>query len=276
VRELLLTLTPADETDALRGVRSAALLSQAMVLHGLGILPSREIAHYTVRLDDGRQEVLQISSVPGAAASDSGWLQAVSKPPLWLQKPNEGFWCTYLDEFRTGYCAFRSYKKLKQTSAALKGLIASKHPENLVIDLRLNTGGDFTLGLKYVVKPIQEAASVNRPGHLFVLIGAKTFSAAMSNAVHFRERTHALLVGEPIGEKPNSYQEARDMTLPNSHWDVRYSIKFYRFGSSAENLVRADQEVRQTWEDYREGRDPVMEWILRRVSSHGNTPSPAF
>lgn len=266
VRQLLLTLTPADETEALRAVRSAALLRQGMVLHGLGILSSRDTVRYTVLTDDGRMEVLQVSASPNTDAAESGWLEAFETPPLWLQRPTDGFWCKYLDEARTGYCAFRSYKDLKATSRALRDLIA-QHPENLVIDLRLNSGGDFTLGLKYVVRPIRGAKSLNRKGHLFVLIGPKTFSAAMSNAAHFRDRTNALLVGEPIGEKPNSYQEARDMILPNSHWDVRYSVKFYRFAPSGENLIRPDRQISETWDEYREGKDPVLDWVLHYVSS---------
>jgi hypothetical protein len=265
-------LTPADETEALRAVRSAALLRQGMVLHGLGILPSRDTVRYTVLTDDGRLEVLQISASPNTDAAESGWVQAVETPPLWLQRPADAFWCKYLEEFRTGYCAFRSYKDLKDTSRVLRDLLA-QHPENLVIDLRLNSGGDFTLGLKYVVEPIRKVKALNRKGHLFVLIGPKTFSAAMSNAAHFRERTNALLVGEPVGEKPNSYQEARDMILPNSHWDVRYSVKFYRFASCAENLIRPDRQVSETWDAYREGRDPVLEWVLHSISSQNRLPS---
>jgi len=266
VRQLLLTLTPGDETGALRAVRSAALLKQGVVLYGLGILPKRDMARYTVLTDDGRQETLQVSASPNTDATEAGWLEAVPTPPLWLQRPADPFWCSYLSESRTGYCAFRSYKDLKDTSKALRDLLA-QHPENLVIDLRLNPGGDFTLGLRYLVKPIRKSKSLNRKGHLFVLIGPKTFSAAMSNAAHFRKQTSALLVGEPIGEKPNSYQEARDMVLPNSHWDARYSVKFYHFAPGEENLIRPDQQTTETWDDYRAGRDPALNWVLRNVSS---------
>ena len=37
----------------------------------------------------------------------------------------------------------------------------------------------------------------------------------MSNSAHFRYQTNAILAGQQIGEKPNSYQEAREMKLPN-------------------------------------------------------------
>ena len=142
-------------------------------------------------------------------------------------------------------------------------------PDNLVIDLRLNGGGDFNQGLKYVVNPIRRLPRINRSGHLVILIGPRTVSAAMVNAVHFRKQTKAIIVGQSIGEKPNSWQEARDMILPNSRWAARHSIRFYRFVGGKENLIRPDQEIRETWGDFQAGRDPVMDWVLgtiRRIS----------
>jgi hypothetical protein len=99
-----------------------------------------------------------------------------------------------------------------------------------------------------------------------VLIGPRTFSAAMANAAHFRKRTKAILGGQPVGEKPNSYQEAREMVLPNSRWIARYSVKFYRFVNGGENSLLPDQEVAESWADFEAGRDPVMEWVLPIVS----------
>ena len=110
--------------------------------------------------------------------------------------------------------------------------------------------------------PIRDMPTINKKGHLFVLIGANTFSAAMSNATHFRYQTKAILVGRSIGEKPNSYQEPRSFILPNSHLTVRYSTKFYKFIESGENIVRPDKEIEYTWEDYMGGNDPALEWVL--------------
>jgi hypothetical protein len=88
----------------------------------------------------------------------------------------------------------------------------------------------------------------------------------MANAAHFRKRTKAILVGQPIGEKPNSYQEAREMVLPNSRWVARYSVRFYRFVRGEENLIRPDREIAETWADFQAGRDPVMNSVLRSIS----------
>jgi hypothetical protein len=243
------------------------------VLHGLGITSDRDTVRYVVLTDAGSEVTLEYhgeaNQFRGDAITDileTGWLRTVAHPALYLQQPDQDFWCTYLPASQTGYCNFRSYKDLKHTAPALTDLMQHEHPDNLVIDLRLNAGGDFEQGLKYVVNPIRRMSKINRSRHLFVLIGPRTFSAAMANAAHFRKGTKAILVGQPIGEKPNSYQEAREMVLPNSRWVARYSVRFYRFVRGEENLIRPDREIAETWADFQAGRDPVMDWVLRTIS----------
>jgi hypothetical protein len=73
-----------------------------------------------------------------------------------------------------------------------------------------------------------------------------------------------MLVGQTIGERPNSYQESRQVTLPNSGWVVHYSTQYYKFVESEENIVRPDREIIPSWEDYVAARDPVLDWVLNR------------
>ena len=174
------------------------------------------------------------------------------------------------------YCDFHSYRELSQASKALSDTADRFHPDKLIIDLRNNTGGDFCDGLKYVVEPLEQRRDLNRPGHIFVLIGPRTFSAAMANAEHFRQLTAAVLVGEPAGELPNSYQEASEMMLPNLHWIARYSTRFYHLARGTENLVRPDKAITASWKDYRAGRDPVLTWAAEIQSDmvRGYRPPP--
>ena len=178
------------------------------------------------------------------------------------RNPERIFGLLYLPDTRTVYCNFRGYHQLKGNAAALFREIKQRNANQLVIDLRQNGGGDYHQGLRYLVDPIRDHSALNRKGHLFVLIGVNTFSAAMSNATQFRAHTEAILVGEPIGETPNSYPEAREMHLPNSQLVVRYSTKYDQFLESGENIVRPDQEVITSWDDHRAGRDPVLDWAL--------------
>ena len=98
--------------------------------------------------------------------------------------------------------------------------------------------------------------------YLYVLIGAETFSAAMNNAAQLQDETNAILVGETIGEKPNSYQEPRQFRLPNSHLVVRASTLYYTFRKHGPNKVAPDKEIIPTWDNVRQGRDPVLDWVL--------------
>jgi hypothetical protein len=258
--EILLSLTPSDETDVLRNARANGFLTIGILLHGIGIVRDRNLVRYTLADDDGKEFAVNIHSV--VRSDRLNWKYPYKAAPLFRQKPDEDFWYTYLPESHTVYCNFRGYKDLGQHSKALFDLIKQQHPDKLVIDMRMNGGGDYNVGLRHMVHPIRDLPDINRKGHLFVLIGSDTFSAAMSNSAHFRYQTNAILVGQQIGEKPNSYQEAREMKLPNSRWTVRYSVKFYKFVDDGQNLIRPDQEIIPSWDDYKSARDRVLDWVL--------------
>jgi len=259
-RELAATITPIEETEWLRDSRIDGFLTTGMALHGLGITPNRNSAKYTLADDDGKSSIVEFLAL--APGQEPKWVQASAKPLLSEQPVNGSAACTYLGDFRSLYCNVRRIRDLSGPSKEMFEILKRQHPDKLVIDLRYNNGGDYNVGLKYLIEPLRREPDINRKGHLFVLIGPDTFSAAMSNAAQFRSMTNATLVGQPIGERPNSYQEPREFTLPNSHLVVRYSTQFYKFVEGDANIVSPDKEIIPTWEDYKNGRDPVLEWIL--------------
>ena len=118
------------------------------------------------------------------------------------------------------------------------------------------------MGYAALVKPIETRSDLNARGHLYVLVGPLTFSAAMNNAAQFQDETRAILVGQTIGERPNSYQEPRQFRPPNSHLIVRASTLWYAFRKQGPNVVAPEKEIIPTWNEVRSGRDPVLEWVL--------------
>jgi hypothetical protein len=260
---LLLALAPQDEGPTLGPARVEWMLTTGLYLHGLGITAARDCARYGLADDAGREFAFDVRAVPRDGARKMKWVWAFKEKPLCRRGRAEPMWFTYLEGPRTVYCNFRRYDDLARNARGLLDLVGHKRPDKLVIDLRYNGGGDYTLGEQHLIDPIRRLADVNRKGHLFVLIGPSTFSAAMCNAAQFRTRTAAILVGEPIGEKPDSYQEVRQMMLPHSHLVVRYSTQFYRFAGSGDNEIRPDHHVECLWQAYKAGRDPVLEWVLR-------------
>lgn len=259
--ELISQMFSQDENPSLADAFVSDGLTIGGELHGMGIIPDRNTAQYTLVDDDGKEFTIQVhAQAPGRPSGEL--IQASKERPLSRQHPSDPFWCTYLANAATVYCNVRSIRNLRRPGEEMLKLVEQSQPEKLVVDLRQNSGGDYNEGLQYLVYPIRELPAINRKGHLFVLIGANTFSAAMSNVTHFRYQTKAILVGRTIGEKPNSYQEPQSFILPNSHLTVRYSTKFYKFVASGENIVRPDKEIEYTWEDYINGRDPALEWVL--------------
>lgn len=201
--------------------------------------------------------------VQGLAPGDSVKMKSgFSDAALRFQKVDQPFWCEAIDEKNAVYCAWHGYQKLEENAQAMFSLIDREHPRKLVIDMRDNGGGDNTIGEAQIVKPVAARPDLNSNGHLYVLIGPKTFSAAMNNAAQFQDDTQAITVGETIGEKPNSYQEPRQFRLPNSHLVVRASTLFYTFRKTGDNAVRPNKEIIPTWADVKSGRDLVLDWVL--------------
>lgn len=259
-RRLAAAITPVGETRWLRDSRVDGFLTTGMVLHGFGITADRNSATYTLANDKGRQFTVNFKALePG---DEPKWVHPYAATPLASQPVPGGAACTYLSAARSVYCNVSQIRNLAGPARQMFEMIRQNHPTKLVIDLRNNVGGDYNEGLENLIKPLQGLKAINRKGHLFVLIGPNTFSAAMSNAAQFRSMTNAILVGQPIGERPNSYQEPRQFTLPNSHLVVRYSTRYYKFSDGPQNVIAPDHEITPTWQDYKNGRDGALEWAL--------------
>ena len=241
---------------------SPGLMTRPAVLHALGILPQAGRATFTYEDEQGRQFTLDVAPVPPDPAVNSRLLGVSQAEPLFRQRQAEPFWFTYLPDSRAVYVNFKGYDALGDNVRKSFQLVDGNPTQKLVIDMRQNGGGDFTKVRDSLIPEIKKRAGINKRGHLFVIIGRRTFSAAMTNAIDFRKETNAILVGEPAGERPNSYQENDEMKLPNSRLTVSYSTRFYKFLDEDVPAVMPDKRIDPTWADYKAGRDPVMDWIL--------------
>lgn len=249
------TILPQAESDVLLVAFIPQWLSSAEILHGLGITKSAKTARFTALLDDGSERSAEVSSFDITTRPD--WRTATANPPLYRQRPAEGFWFQWLPEAKTVYVSFRKYDDLRARSRELWSFVDSHPVQKIAIDLRQNGGGDFNVGRKYLVDELARRPKL-RP---YAIISGRTFSAALKNSIDFRQIAHATLVGETIGERPNSYSENDEMTLPNTRIDVSYSTRYYKFLPD-DQLVAPDKEILPMWSDWVAGRDPVLDWIL--------------
>jgi Peptidase family S41 len=244
---------------------SAGFLEYPAFLHAAGV--SQDGVHAKYTLEDARGKRLIVQLQPLAPQVRAVWLDAARTPPLYRQRLDEPLWYTYLQESETVYFNFKGYPSrtaFKNFSQDLFAFIDKNPVKRLVVDLRQNGGGDFTRGREYIVNEIKKRDRLNRRGRLFVVIGRWTYSAGMANAADFRKETNAILVGEPTGGRPNGYQENRDFMLPNSHLNVWVSTEFYKFAEQDTPGLMPDHRIDPDWPSYLQGRDPVMEWILKQ------------
>ena len=250
------TIISEDETEEYVRSFLTGWVVSTDALHGLHIIDDPRRVRVTVERE-GSEQTLTLDSVP--VMTDLPLKVAEGPPALFRQDPENGFVVRWLEDAKTVYLNFRNYKDLGSKATDLWRLVDSKPVETIVIDLRQNGGGDYKVGHRYLVSELAKRPKLKA----YVIIGSRTFSAAMNNAVQFRSEAHATLVGQPIGERPNSYQERRSFKLPNSGLEVSVSTQFYKFvPDDAPNQVIPDKRIETTWEDFLAGRDPVMDWIL--------------
>ena len=136
--------------------------------------------------------------------------------------------------------------------------------DRVVIDLRYNDGGDNYLARPFV-RSIVEHPRINRRGHLFVITGRDTYSAAMNFTSMLEDRTRAIFVGEAPGGSPSHYGDATQFTMPASklafyvstlHWDTGV------FPNDLREVMEPDLPAAPLFADAARGVDAALEKVM--------------
>ena len=96
------------------------------------------------------------------------------------------------------------------------------------------------------------------------MIGRRTFSSAILNAIDLKKQTPAIFAGEPTGGKPNHYGEVQMFRLPQSGLMVTYSVKYFRVIEDDPDSLVPDLLIEPRISDYLNKADPVLETVLRK------------
>ena len=208
-------------------------------------------------------------------------LGAPGPEPLYRRLPGPWSFAELGGHPRTLYVRVREIAEpeggetLEHFATRLFAHVDSVGDERLILDLRGNGGGNNYLN-QPLVHGLIASRAVNRPGRLFVIVDGGTFSAAVSLAAAVERETHALFVGEPTGEGPNSCGDPRRVTLPGSGLVVRISALDWQQSDPRDRRpwIAPDLPVSLTFADVLAKRDPALERILAYREADASPPRP--
>lgn len=191
--------------------------------------------------------------------------------PLYQSQTSSSYWYQYLPEGKTMYFNFsrvnnqKGKQSIKSFTKELFAEIDRVKPEKLVIDLRLNNGGNYHRS-KPIVAAIKDRPWLNQTGKVWAITSRRTFSAASTMCIFLKQDTHAQIIGEAGRTHPNWADNNEYMTLPNSDFLIEYTTKIKKHWPEHPDYDRVpvDVEVLPTFEAYSKGIDRVMEYILKR------------
>jgi hypothetical protein len=271
-------------------------------LQALGLIADAEVASYRFRRAGGssfeQSLVAEPASrprqragserwmLPESPEGESGWrsLLEPSAAPWSLQAPAERLRWRALPELKAIQIEMRQTfdapnRKLADFYADVRAAIAEQRPEHLLLDLRLNGGGDLTKARDFA-----ESLPGLVPGRIFVLTSPWTFSAAISTAGYLKQAAPArvTIVGEAVGDRLEFFAEGRPVALKHSGQVLLPATERHdyldgcrKFSDCHANVVRRPialptlaPAIAAPWtiEAYRAGRDPALEAIAAALA----------
>ena len=224
----------------------------------------------TVKTDQLLTKAYQRSTAPDHWVNMRGPDSAAT--PLYLQDPENSFWHRHDDSQGVVYFQINRVRNgkeesLREHTRKVLELVEKENCRALVVDVRLNNGGDTRLA-RDVVKELM-ASGVNTRGRLFVVTGRNTFSAAMNLCSLLEKWTEAIFVGEPTGSSPNFVGEEKNVRLPYSRLVISVSNVRWMGGNDSldsRKWIAPELGAVLTADDYRNNVDPSYDAIIRYLN----------
>ena len=258
------------------------LLAMPEVLHALGLTNSLDSARFEIEQGGEKRSVwLRAAGPVEPAPGDvdvswrrrAGWVDArdigYAPEPLWLRTEPDSvlWWYTAVPGTRTLYAQINQVRNgptdsFEEFTERLFATLDSGATDRLIIDLRLNRGGDGDL-LRPLVRGLVRRP-INERGRLMVLLGRSTGSAAQFLLDDLERYSEAVFIGEPSASRGNHFGDSRLFTLPNSRITVRASSLYWQHWDPRDTRPWTAPEIaaEMTFADYRANRDPALEAAL--------------
>ena len=239
-------------------------LNNPAFLKGLGIIDNDDEAEFTLLDQNNNQVKIRLAAVQDNNIENVKL--AFAQTNLLSKKKIGNYWFDYDSERKTLYfnyslCRDQQDNPFEKFNNELFTLIASKQPEKIVLDLRYNNGGNSGILYPFIEK-IKDSY-LNRKGKFFVLIGKKTFSSAVMNAVDLKRNSTAILIGEATSGNINHYGEVRGFTLPESKIVIAYSTRYWESWKGKKGPLKPDTDVKYSIKNYVKGKDEALMQVYK-------------
>ena len=266
-------LVPRDNDSSLRGLAPHFLLT-AEILGGLGIVDGAQSADFTFERPGGERVDVSLASVPASqyvstfADALYGHYPSIlpyAAAPLYLSGSARPMWArSSRADAPSTWGSTPSNGRRPASSVRLGRLVRAPKVRRVIVDVRLNGGGDNTTYGPLV--DLFATKQVNRRGRLYLLTGRATFSAAANFAAEIDRDTHAIVVGEPTGGGVETYGDTYPLALPTAGWTVHIAERYHerKKGPGDHRLaVEPDVGVDLASTQYFAGLDPVLARALK-------------
>ena len=256
------------------------LLTIPEVINALGIVNDMENASFTFEKDGKLESVLLkpidpvlllASDTDISWKAEEGWIDArkssINQTPLWLKDPENKFWFEYLPDSQTVYVQVnqigdKTSQTIEEFSTLLFEFIEENPVDLLILDLRLNRGGNGTLN-RSLIRALIKSNKIDQIGKSYTIIGRSTWSAAQFLCNDLERFSNTTFVGEPTGGKINHYGDSRKIILPNSGITVRVSTLWWQEDERDNRYWIAPQlAANLTFNEYRNNIDPALNAIF--------------
>ncbi len=277
--------------DTNRRERMGPFLRAPAVLVAAGLATSTDHVSMQLRLSDGRIVTRRIDAASEAGSSPISPLvqraaeNIVDAPvPLFLGEPERMFRSVPLPEQGALFIQLRANFSVGGEDIAAFGrrvlaTVRAEKPRHLIVDLRLNDGGDLnTTRELFVTLPTLLPAE----GRIFALTSGATFSAGIASLGYLKQAGGArvTIVGEPMGDFLEFYAEGRPMSLPVSGAVLLPVTERHNYQTGCPepdchgpirrrpirvSSLEPDVKVPLTYADYRAGRDAAITYAKKAI-----------
>ncbi|MBI1210923.1 MAG: hypothetical protein GC190_05635 [Alphaproteobacteria bacterium] len=281
--ELLHAAGLADDSNALtlRGVRADGtafeerIAGEALALDAPYVPNVARLLYPTVVKGDGKL----------------GWLSFIKADrnlPLYLQSALRLFVTAPLEGsglyIGIAYNADGDEEKIGPFLHDAEQKIRTQKPAYIVVDMRMNGGGDYTTTYDFASRLPAIAPSAR----IYVLTSNYTFSAAITTTAFIKQAggNRVMIVGAPVGDRLTFWAEGGHFFLPNVQVGVNYAAGMHDYAHACWNpfacfwlnyfypvrvdTLEPDIAAPLTFADYRALRDPALEAVLAHEKAAGN------